>query len=311
MKCTWILPGLLALLPLFAQAQDTSDPTQAEAGQVFPSRMGPLAAEPATIDPTTGAPQTTGPGLDAPAAPETSIADAEQAGTLQLQQLANHRWTLTAANDAQAQPLNALFPATGRPYVFTFSATGISVQGPCNALAGAFQINADGLLEVPPLRATMMACDAELMAADTALAALLAQPLRMVFLEGAIAQLQLVTAGNDTLLLEGQITPEALYGPGTTLFLEVDGARLACRNPRSAQTTCLQVRELAFDEQGLRIPPPGPWKPFYDTIEGYTHVPGERNVLRVKRFERGTAAGATAPYLYVLDIIVETEKVPD
>jgi hypothetical protein len=95
------------------------------------------------------------------------------------------------------------------------------------------------------------------------------------------------------------------------MFLEVDARRLACRNPHSTQTTCLQVRELAFDEQGLRIPPPGPWKPFYDTIDGYTHVPGERNVLRVKRFERSKVAGATTPYLYVLDLVVETEKVPE
>jgi heat shock protein HslJ len=294
MKHPWILAPLIALFPLVVTAQDSTQDAAA------PTQSAPVEAAPQD---------------DAQAQTETedgaSLMSETDIGTLQLQQLSNHRWTLATASDAQSQPLSALFPAGGRPYQFMFSSTGVSVQGPCNALAGAFQINAEGLLEIPPLRATMMACEPELMAADTALTALLAQPLRMEFLAGAIAQLQLQTPANDTLLLEGQITPEALYGPGMIMFLEVDARRLACRNPHSTQTTCLQVRELAFDEQGLRIPPPGPWKPFYDTIDGYTHVPGERNVLRVKRFERSKVAGQTAPYLYVLDLVVETQKVAE
>lgn len=288
MKSTWILSSLIVLLPLFAQAQEPPAPASADPAQVAPDAT--IAAEPSTDQEAT---------LD--------VVD----GVEQLRKLANHRWTLISANDAQSQPASALFPANGRLYQFAFSDTGVSIQGVCNSFAGAYQLNAEGLLEIPPLRATMMACAPELMAADTALTALLAQPLRMEFLEGAVAQLQLQTPANDTLLLEGQITPEALYGPGTIMFLEVDAQRLACRNPRNSQTTCLQVRELVFDEQGLRVPPPGPWKPFYDTIDGYTHTPGERNVLRVKRFERPKASNTTASYLYVLDLIVETEKVPD
>jgi len=281
-----ILSTLVALLPLLAQAQDA-----------------------------------TGPAPDDPAPPEAAIAGHSAPGEPgivdtvvlmeQMQKLSNHRWTLTAASDAQAQPLSALFPAEGRPYVMAFSDTGLSIQGPCNNFAGVYQLTAQGLIEAPPLRATMMACASELMAADAALAALLAQPLRMTFLDGAIAQLQLQTPAGETLLLEGQITPEALYGPGVLVFLEVDAQRLKCRNPLNAQTTCLQARELAFDEQGVRIPPPGPWQPFYYSIDGYTHVPGERNVLRVKRFERPRTPGSAANYLYVLDLVVETEKVQD
>ncbi|MGL4565269.1 MAG: DUF4377 domain-containing protein, partial [Halioglobus sp.] len=90
----------------------------------------------------------------------------------------------------------------------------------------------------------------------------------------------------------------------------VGAEQLPCRNPRNAATTCLQVREVSFDEKGLRSAAPGPWQPFYDDIEGYTHRPGERNVLRVKRFDRGAAAGDAAAAIYVLDLIVETEVVP-
>ena len=98
----------------------------------------------------------------------------------------------------------------------------------------------------------MMACEPALMQADTALAALLAQPLQIAITWGAPPQLHLQTASNETLVLEGQVTPEAVYGPGTLIFLEVDARQLPCRNPRNAQTTCLQVREISFDEQGLR-----------------------------------------------------------
>ena len=159
------------------------------------------------------------------------------------------------------------------------------------------------------MRSTMMACEPALMQADTALAALLTQPLQIVITWGAPPQLHLQTAANEILALQGQVTPEAVYGPATLIFLEVDARQLPCRNPRNAQTSCLQVREISFDEQGLRTGPPGPWQPFYDDIEGYTHTPGERNVLRVKRFDRGAATEAAAPAVYVLDLIIETEVV--
>ncbi len=230
------------------------------------------------------------------------------AGLLQI--LQDHRWSLTAATDGQAQAIATLLPADAPPYRFTFSADMLNFQGGCNNFGGGYQINARGELEAGPMRSTMMACEPALMQADTALAALLAQPLHIAITWGAPPQLHLQTAANETLVLEGQVTPEAVYGAGTLVFLEVDARELPCRNPRNAQTTCLQVREISFDEQGLRTAISGPWQPFYDDIEGYTHTPGERNVLRVKRFDRGAVPANAAPAVYVLDLIIETELVP-
>jgi hypothetical protein len=53
---------------------------------------------------------------------------------------------------------------------------------------------------------------------------------------------------------------------------------------------------------------PGAWQPFAETIEGYTHQPGVRNVLRLKRFDRAPAGGG-ASFFYVLDLVVESETV--
>jgi hypothetical protein len=80
---------------------------------------------------------------------------------------------------------------------------------------------------------------------------------------------------------------------------------VACKNAQGADAQCLQVRERRFDEQGLNVGTPGAWLPFAETIEGYTHKPGVRNVLRLKRFDRA-AVGGGAPYLYVLDLVVES-----
>jgi hypothetical protein len=147
------------------------------------------------------------------------------------------------------------------------------------------------------------------MKADSALVDFLAQPLRIDLTEGAQPQLRLVTAANESLVLRGQVTPEALYGAGTIMFLEVDSQRAKCTNPWSSETQCLQVRERSFDEQGLRVGTPGPFRPFYETIDGYKHTPGERNVIRVKRFQRSPVPADAPPAVYVLELVVETETV--
>jgi len=236
-----------------------------------------------------------------------SVAPIENTDAGLMQTLEEHRWLLTSASDGEDRRIDALFLATGRPYTVTFAASRLSFQGGCNSFAGGYQINAQGLLEAERMASTMMACEAELMKADAALVAMLAQPLQIEIVPGAQPLLQLRTAANETLGLQGQVTPEAMYGPGTLMFLEVDAQQLACRNPRNGQTTCLQVREIRFDEQGLRDAPPGPWRSFYDTIEGYSHTPGVRNVLRVKMFNRGAVSDNSAPAVYVLDLIIESE----
>jgi heat shock protein HslJ len=224
------------------------------------------------------------------------------------QTLENHRWTLATATDGEARRIDTLFPEAAPPYIVTFTDSMLNFRGGCNSFSSSYEINAQGQLVAGNMQSTMMACAPELMQADTALAALLAQPVSIALAPDAMPLLQLQTAASETLGLQGQMLPEAQYGPASLIFLEIDARQLACRNPRNGQTTCLQAREILFDEQGLRVPQAGPWQPFYDTIEGYTHTPGERTVLRVKRYDRGGAPGNIAP-LYVLDLVVETEAV--
>lgn len=244
--------------------------------------------------------------------PDTVLAksspDAAETGTALADLLEDHRWKLAGASDAANRRIEALFPDPQHGYVFGFAGSRLHVQGGCNGLRGGFVIDADGRLTVTGAMSTMMACAAPLMAADTALAALLAGPMEPVVVRGAQPALALLTKGGDALVLTGELTPEARFGAPTLVFLEIAPRTVPCAGSARGDGQCLEVRERAFDEKGLPVETPVQWQVFEADIEGYEHQPGVRNVLRVKRFQPG-AAGTAAP-IYVLDLVVESEIVP-
>jgi heat shock protein HslJ len=220
-----------------------------------------------------------------------------------------HRWTLVWASDVQGQPIAGLPAMSPREIHFSFNAGRFNIDGGCNRMMSGYQIDAEGKLGFSRMASTMMACEPDAMKVDAALAELLAAPLKSEVLAGTATTLRLTSPANATLFFTGQMTPEARYGQATRVFMEVNSSTVACKNAQGANAECLQVRERRFDEQGLAMGTPGAWLPFAETIEGYTHKPGVRNVLRLKRFDRA-AVGGGAPYLYVLDLVVEsaTEK---
>ena len=216
--------------------------------------------------------------------------------------LQDHTWRLESAVDGGNQRIEALFPKD-RPFEFRFNGGNMAVSGGCNGLRGGYQITTEGQLVAGRMASTMMACEPALMAADTALSGLLAEPLRIMLVQGAQPTLVLLSPANAVLVLKGQKTPEALYGPATRVFLEVAAKTVSCKDGTGGQ--CLRVREIRFDEKGLRAGSPGKWRPFAGSIDGYQHVPGVRNVLRVNRYQ----PPAGAPAVYVLDLVVESETV--
>jgi hypothetical protein len=225
------------------------------------------------------------------------------------QQLGRYRWTLVFATDANNRRIASLPPGQDHPVVLSFTGSRLSVQGPCNRLVGRFEVTAAKQLTVNAAASTMMACAPALMRADSALSNLLAQPLQFLVTGRPSAHLQLISPGNGTLNFTGEPTPESLYGAGTTVFLEIAAQSVACPNPPSPNTRCLQYRERHYDDKGLAVGTPGEWKPLTFNIEGFTHHEGERNVLRVKQFQGPVSAGGAPSTIYVLDLVVETEMV--
>lgn len=221
--------------------------------------------------------------------------------------LESHRWTLSSALGSAGQPLDGLPAGAVRPVVFSFAEGRLNIEGGCNRTFSGYRIDGDNRLVVGRMASTLMACEPAAMKVDATLAKLLAAPTKIKLASGTEPVLRLVTAADATLSFVGQMTPEARYGPSTRVFLEVAAQTVACTKPSGAGT-CLQVRERRFDEQGLVIGAPGEWQPFHERIEGYAHQPGVRSVLRLKRFERG-AVTSGPPFLYVLDLMIESEVV--
>ena len=142
----------------------------------------------------------------------------------------DHRWTLVDAMDPANQRLEVLFPDPERAFAFSFAESRLHVEGGCNGLRGAYRVDADGVLEVTGGMSTMMACEAPLMEADAALSAIVVEPFETVLVRGAQPRLVLLASTGETLVLNGELTPEARFGPPTTVFLEVDSQLVACED---------------------------------------------------------------------------------
>ena len=226
------------------------------------------------------------------------------------QTLERYRWTLESAIDSRNRRIAMLPPSKDHPVVLSFSGNRLSLQGPCNRMMGGYEVSAPMQLTVRGgPTSTMMGCDPALMNADTVLAGILAKPLQVEIDNGQSPRLRLRSASNDTLIFTGEATPEALYGPGTTIFLEIAPQPIVCEHPPALETRCLQVRERHYDEHGLPVGTPEEWRPLYENIQGFTHKEGVRNVVRLKRFDRNPTATGTPSTLYVLDLVVETQLV--
>ena len=224
-------------------------------------------------------------------------------------ELPAYHWRLTDARDAGGQRLDALFVEGGKPLTVDFANGHLRISGGCNHGGGAYTVEGD-TLRVQQFMSTQMACDQPLMALDAAAAEALQGDSEVRWEPAGDRPPQLTLAGaRGTLVFAGDPTVETRYGgPGETVFLEVAPERVACQHPLIPDHRCLQVREVRYDGQGLRVGEPGEWQPLYEEIEGYTHEPGVRNVLRLKRFERTDAPADASSVVYVLDMTVETES---
>ncbi|NML34381.1 META and DUF4377 domain-containing protein [Paraburkholderia sp. G-4-1-8] len=260
-----------------------------------------LAACAQTPEATGPAPSTTPASTTAASAPATSGADL----------LGRYHWQLNNAIDSKGTRIDALFVRPNQPLQLDFSADRLNVVNSCNTLGAGYSIK-KGRMQVGPMVSTMMACrDPGLAALDDAISQRLRGSLNVNLLARDNApSLQLVTDSGDTLSFTGVPTAETRYGgPGEIAFLEVAPQSVPCNHPLIPDKQCLLVRERYFDEQGLASGTPGPWQPLNQDIDGYTHTPGIRNVLRVKRFTVRNPPADAPSVAYVLDLVVESEKV--
>lgn len=244
---------------------------------------------------------------DPPPPPNAPMAPpAPQAPDLAAE-LPRFHWRLQDATDASGKRIDALFARAELPLQLDFRDGRIAVANTCNRMMGRYATSA-GTLTVERLASTMMACaDPRLMALDREAGACLQGPLAMGLVAGDAPRFTLRNAAGDQLTFAGTPTPETRYGgPGERIFLEVAAQTAPCSHPLIPDMQCLQVRELQYDDKGLKVGDPGPFGNFYATIEGYTHEPGVRNVLRVDRYAIKDPPTDAPSQAFVLDMVVES-----
>lgn len=244
-------------------------------------------------------------------APSATQATADDTTTGAAARLSGHAWHLREANTADGARIGALMDTPGQPLALRFDDGRIALLNGCNQIGGAVRILPTAL-EIGQLVSTMMACpDTRLMDFVRVAAKAMEGRLAMQFEDGTQPSLTLTNPAGDVLRFQGEPTADTRYGgPGQQLFLEVAAQTRPCPHPLMHDMQCLQVRELEYDAQGLRTGTPGTFGNFYDSIEGYEHVPGTRNVLRVKRYDIANPPADASRFAWVLDMVVESERAP-
>ena len=198
-----------------------------------------------------------------------------------------------------------------RPIVLTFADKGrLSVSTSCNTLGTSWKVE-NNIITTSNIMSTMMACD-EASTKQEGFAASLFSATKTPFVlnldDVQKPTLTLVTANGEKVVFTGKMTPEVKYQTqGETIFLEVSPKTVQCQGV--APQTCLQVREIKYNEQGIKTQTDQNWSNFYDSIEGYEHNPNERQIIRVKRYEIKNPAADQSKYAYVHDMTIERESV--
>ncbi|WP_313929379.1 META and DUF4377 domain-containing protein [Pseudoxanthomonas sp.] len=221
--------------------------------------------------------------------------------------LSQYHWQLMDATDAQGKRIDALFARADKPLQLDFKEGRLGVSNACNRMSGTYTLS-DTSLTLGRLTSTMMACtDNALMALDQEIGKRLEGTLKIAATQDGVAQLALTTATGDKLLFAGNPTADTRFGGhGERVFLEVAAETKPCSHPLIPDKQCLQVREVKYDDKGLKVGTPGEFEHFYDSIEGYTHEPGVRNVLRVDRYTVKNPPADGSSNAYVLDMVVES-----
>ena len=239
--------------------------------------------------------------MSAPAAPAPAAA-------VDTSALGKYHWRLAQATGGDGKRIDALFARPDQPLQLDFVHDRLSVSNACNRLGGNFSVQGDRL-KLGQMAQTMMACaDPALTALDGAISQRLqGQPKIQVAGESDAPMLSLTADNGDTLVFTGEPTAQTRYGgEGETVFLEVAADTKPCSHPLIPGKQCLQVRERKYGANGV-VESTGEWQPMYQDIEGYTHEPGIRNVLRVKRFAIKNPPADAPSTAYVLDMVVESE----
>lgn len=225
--------------------------------------------------------------------------------------LTRYYWQLQDAKNGEGELITALFVQPDKPVQLQFDNGSFSIANTCNNMGGSYSLYENQLTFGAMASTRKMCADSNLAALDNEIGSRLRGASQYSILPAEQPVLTLTTAAGETLRFTGIPTPATRYGSeGEIVFMEIAPQTVPCSQASAATGQCMQVREVYYNDNGLKTGAPGPWQDFYQEIEGYRFQPGVRNILRIKRYRIAEPAANSAGTAYILDMVVESEIMP-
>ena len=220
-----------------------------------------------------------------------------QINTTAAKNLTEYNWTYQGSK--ASKPLVLSFDDNQR----------LSIQTGCNNQGGTWKVEGNTIV-TSPLASTMMACADDLMQQERLSADIFSEKKVPFTLstQNDQAILTITDSKGQKYTFLGKMTAEAKYqSEGKIVFLEISPQTKSCTGV--APQTCMQVREIKYDDKGIKTYAHKDWSLYYGQIEGFKHNPEQRVIVRVKRFEIKNPAADQSSQADVLDMVVEQELV--
>lgn len=214
------------------------------------------------------------------------------------QTLTSYQWSTTTAD-------------APKPLVLSFNHDGyLHISTSCNDLSGSWKLQ-NNTLVIGSLASTRMGCEPKAANQERFATQLFNQaqlPFILNLNNSEMPTLTLTSTTGEKIIFTGKMTPESKYqAQGEIIFLEVSPETKSCTG--IAPQTCLQVREVKYNNKGIKTQVDKDWTLFYSPIEGFQPTANQRQIIRVKRYELKNPAADQSKYAYIYDITIESETV--
>lgn len=220
-----------------------------------------------------------------------------QVSSTAMPKLTDYHWTYQASK-------------ASKPLIVDFSSNQqLSIQTGCNNQGGTWKIEGNHIV-TSTLASTMMACADDLMQQEH-LSSDIFSHRKLPFEISTVNNQPILTITDHQgkkYTFIGTLTAKAKYqSEGHTVFLEIAPETKPCVGV--APQTCMQVREVKYDDKGIKTYTDQNWSLYYGQIEGFKYNPQQRVIVRIKRYDLKNPAADQSSQVDVLDMIVEQERV--
>lgn len=231
------------------------------------------------------------------------VTPTKQVASVEL--LSRYHWRLVSAKAGKSQMSQFSGAIEAKKSSMNFAKNNsISYSLGCNQSFGVINLQA-GVLNYGALASTRKACP-DFNNAEMALASWMKGSHLTIELSADKSTATLTqTKGNEVLTWHGLITHEARFGQPVQLFWEIAPEVVHCVDGGSQETHCLKVRNVNYDEQGIKVGS-GAWRVFHGEIQGFEHDANLRQIIRLNAYQDSNDPDKL---LYIFDRAVETELI--